>query len=106
MCDMHEFFIWYKVFFKFFYLFICVGNSWTTEEYLSSIIHHNIFISTAPRCGDSVNRERQLQLAVAWNRVDIAESEIFTEESKWKVCWIFIPQHYWILHSDWSWLIF
>ena len=29
--------------------------------------------------------ERQLELAVAWNRVDIAESEIFTEESKWKV---------------------
>ncbi|XP_031442375.1 transient receptor potential cation channel subfamily M member 2 [Clupea harengus] len=28
--------------------------------------------------------ERQLELAVAWNRVDIAESEIFTEESKWK----------------------
>ncbi|XP_072541667.1 transient receptor potential cation channel subfamily M member 2 [Salminus brasiliensis] len=30
------------------------------------------------------NRERQLELAVAWNRVDIAESEIFTEESQWK----------------------
>uniref|UniRef100_A0AAR2KSS3 TRPM SLOG domain-containing protein n=1 Tax=Pygocentrus nattereri TaxID=42514 RepID=A0AAR2KSS3_PYGNA len=29
-------------------------------------------------------RERQLELAVAWNRVDIAESEIFTEESHWK----------------------
>ncbi|KAG9271648.1 transient receptor potential cation channel subfamily M member 2-like [Astyanax mexicanus] len=29
------------------------------------------------------NRERQLELAVAWNRVDIAESEIFTEESQW-----------------------
>ncbi|KAL2081309.1 hypothetical protein ACEWY4_023162 [Coilia grayii] len=28
--------------------------------------------------------ERQLELAVAWNRVDIAESEIFTEESQWK----------------------
>ncbi|KAB5577294.1 hypothetical protein PHYPO_G00208240 [Pangasianodon hypophthalmus] len=40
----------------------------------------------APRCSDNVNRERQLQLAVAWNRVDIAESEIFTEESKWKSC--------------------
>ncbi|TSK92937.1 Transient receptor potential cation channel subfamily M member 2 [Bagarius yarrelli] len=38
----------------------------------------------APRCSDSVNRGRQLQLAVAWNRVDIAETEIFTEESKWK----------------------
>lgn len=40
----------------------------------------------APQCSDSVNRGRQLQLAVAWNRVDIAESELFTEESKWKVC--------------------
>ncbi|XP_041921258.1 transient receptor potential cation channel subfamily M member 2 [Alosa sapidissima] len=28
--------------------------------------------------------ERQLELAVAWNRVDIAESEIFTEESQWQ----------------------
>ncbi|XP_062313277.1 transient receptor potential cation channel subfamily M member 2 isoform X2 [Osmerus eperlanus] len=26
----------------------------------------------------------QLELAVAWNRVDIAESEIFTENSQWK----------------------
>ncbi|XP_076026101.1 transient receptor potential cation channel subfamily M member 2-like isoform X2 [Genypterus blacodes] len=28
--------------------------------------------------------ERQLELAIAWNRVDIAETEIFTEESQWK----------------------
>uniref|UniRef100_A0A6Q2YH30 Transient receptor potential cation channel, subfamily M, member 2 n=1 Tax=Esox lucius TaxID=8010 RepID=A0A6Q2YH30_ESOLU len=28
--------------------------------------------------------ERQLELAVAWNRVDIAKSDIFTEESQWK----------------------
>ncbi|XP_059896927.1 transient receptor potential cation channel subfamily M member 2 [Gadus macrocephalus] len=28
--------------------------------------------------------QRQLELAVAWNRVDIAENEIFTEESQWK----------------------
>ncbi|XP_072253281.1 transient receptor potential cation channel subfamily M member 2 [Leuresthes tenuis] len=27
---------------------------------------------------------RQLELAIAWNRVDIAETEIFTEESQWK----------------------
>ncbi|XP_026074779.1 transient receptor potential cation channel subfamily M member 2-like [Carassius auratus] len=27
--------------------------------------------------------ERQLQLAVAWNRVDIAESQIFTEDRQW-----------------------
>ncbi|XP_053352590.1 transient receptor potential cation channel subfamily M member 2 [Clarias gariepinus] len=40
----------------------------------------------APQCSDSVSRERQLQLAVAWNRVDIAERDIFTEESKWKSC--------------------
>ncbi|XP_038149242.1 transient receptor potential cation channel subfamily M member 2 [Cyprinodon tularosa] len=28
--------------------------------------------------------KRQLELAIAWNRVDIAEKEIFTEESQWK----------------------
>uniref|UniRef100_A0A671Z495 Transient receptor potential cation channel, subfamily M, member 2 n=1 Tax=Sparus aurata TaxID=8175 RepID=A0A671Z495_SPAAU len=28
--------------------------------------------------------KRQLELAIAWNRVDIAETEIFTEESHWK----------------------
>ncbi|KAK0151528.1 Transient receptor potential cation channel subfamily M member 2 [Merluccius polli] len=28
--------------------------------------------------------QRQLELAVAWNRVDIAQTEIFTEESQWK----------------------
>ncbi|KAJ8253025.1 hypothetical protein GJAV_G00208300 [Gymnothorax javanicus] len=28
--------------------------------------------------------EQELELAVAWNRVDIAKSEIFTEESQWK----------------------
>ncbi|XP_066542040.1 transient receptor potential cation channel subfamily M member 2-like [Hoplias malabaricus] len=33
---------------------------------------------------DKLNRERQLELAVAWNRVDIAQSDIFTEESQWK----------------------
>ncbi|XP_060786573.1 transient receptor potential cation channel subfamily M member 2-like [Neoarius graeffei] len=38
----------------------------------------------APLCSDSMNRERQLELTVVWNRVDIAQSEIFTEESKWK----------------------
>ncbi|XP_077947295.1 transient receptor potential cation channel subfamily M member 2-like [Gasterosteus aculeatus] len=33
---------------------------------------------------------RQLELAIAWNRVDLAETEIFTEESQWKsgeLCW-------------------
>uniref|UniRef100_A0A674A5H8 Transient receptor potential cation channel, subfamily M, member 2 n=1 Tax=Salmo trutta TaxID=8032 RepID=A0A674A5H8_SALTR len=28
--------------------------------------------------------ERQLELAVAWNRVDIAKTDIFTEDSQWK----------------------
>ncbi|XP_035248591.1 transient receptor potential cation channel subfamily M member 2 isoform X2 [Anguilla anguilla] len=30
------------------------------------------------------NWEQELELAVAWNRLDIAKSEIFTEESQWK----------------------
>ncbi|XP_055727936.1 transient receptor potential cation channel subfamily M member 2 isoform X3 [Salvelinus fontinalis] len=29
--------------------------------------------------------ERQLELAVAWNRVDIAKTDIFTEDSQWKL---------------------
>ncbi|XP_051566552.1 transient receptor potential cation channel subfamily M member 2 [Myxocyprinus asiaticus] len=33
--------------------------------------------------GSRQSWERQLELAVAWNRVDIAESEIFNEESQW-----------------------
>ncbi|KAL0985692.1 hypothetical protein UPYG_G00160580 [Umbra pygmaea] len=43
----------------------------------------------ANRSSDSEGREsweRQLELAVAWNRVDIASSDIFTEESQWKSC--------------------
>lgn len=31
------------------------------------------------------NWDHQLKLAVAWNRVDIARSEIFTDERPWKV---------------------
>ncbi|XP_065798979.1 transient receptor potential cation channel subfamily M member 2 isoform X3 [Muntiacus reevesi] len=31
------------------------------------------------------NWDHQLKLAVAWNRVDIAQSEIFTDERQWKV---------------------
>ncbi|XP_069052884.1 transient receptor potential cation channel subfamily M member 2 isoform X2 [Lepisosteus oculatus] len=41
----------------------------------------------ASKASDSLghgNWERQLELAVAWNRVDIAESEIFTEDRQWK----------------------
>ena len=28
----------------------------------------------------------QLKLALAWNRIDVAKSEIFTDETKWQVC--------------------
>lgn len=31
------------------------------------------------------NWDHQLKLAVAWNRVDIARSEIFTDDHDWKV---------------------
>uniref|UniRef100_A0A8C6XHV8 Transient receptor potential cation channel subfamily M member 2 n=1 Tax=Naja naja TaxID=35670 RepID=A0A8C6XHV8_NAJNA len=42
----------------------------------------------ASRCHDHFGHENwdyQLKLAVAWNRVDIARSEIFTEDHEWKV---------------------
>ncbi|XP_078142127.1 transient receptor potential cation channel subfamily M member 2 [Centroberyx gerrardi] len=41
----------------------------------------------ASKNSESLGRESwetQLELAVAWNRADIAETEIFTEESQWK----------------------
>ncbi|XP_041662819.1 transient receptor potential cation channel subfamily M member 2-like isoform X1 [Cheilinus undulatus] len=41
----------------------------------------------ASRISESLGIEswkRQLELAIAWNRVDIAETEIFTEENQWK----------------------
>uniref|UniRef100_A0A667XU13 Transient receptor potential cation channel, subfamily M, member 2 n=1 Tax=Myripristis murdjan TaxID=586833 RepID=A0A667XU13_9TELE len=41
----------------------------------------------ASRNSESLGRESwqtQLELAIAWNRADIAETEIFTEESQWK----------------------
>uniref|UniRef100_A0A670ZX39 Transient receptor potential cation channel subfamily M member 2 n=1 Tax=Pseudonaja textilis TaxID=8673 RepID=A0A670ZX39_PSETE len=41
----------------------------------------------ASRCHDHFGHENwdyQLKLAVAWNRVDIARSEIFTEDHEWK----------------------
>lgn len=36
----------------------------------------------------SANKERvtdQLKLALAWNRIDVAESDIFTEDKRWEV---------------------
>ncbi|XP_034059864.1 LOW QUALITY PROTEIN: transient receptor potential cation channel subfamily M member 2 [Gymnodraco acuticeps] len=41
----------------------------------------------ASRTSESLGTEswkRQLELAIAWNRVDIAETDIFTEERQWK----------------------
>ncbi|XP_067459474.1 transient receptor potential cation channel subfamily M member 2-like isoform X1 [Thunnus thynnus] len=38
----------------------------------------------ASRTCESVAWKRQLELAIAWNRVDIAKTEIFTEESQWE----------------------
>lgn len=47
-----------------------------------------LFLSAASRSHDHFGHENwdhQLKLAVAWNRVDIARSEIFTDERQWKV---------------------
>uniref|UniRef100_A0A667XU22 Transient receptor potential cation channel, subfamily M, member 2 n=1 Tax=Myripristis murdjan TaxID=586833 RepID=A0A667XU22_9TELE len=44
-------------------------------------------LSISSRNSESLGRESwqtQLELAIAWNRADIAETEIFTEESQWK----------------------
>ncbi|XP_061081599.1 transient receptor potential cation channel subfamily M member 2-like isoform X1 [Conger conger] len=38
----------------------------------------------ASRSSGQETWEQELELAVAWNRLDIAKSEIFTEESQWK----------------------
>ncbi|XP_028993467.1 transient receptor potential cation channel subfamily M member 2 isoform X2 [Betta splendens] len=40
--------------------------------------------SRSSECLGAEHWKRQLELAIAWNRVDIAETEIFTEESQWK----------------------
>lgn len=45
-------------------------------------------MNSASKTSESLGSDswkRQLELAIAWNRVDIAETEIFTEESQWKV---------------------
>jgi len=34
--------------------------------------------------GDEVQRLSQLQLAITWNRVDIAQEEIFREDILWR----------------------
>ena len=53
---------------------------------LKSPMH--VLLPTASRSLDHFGHENwdhQLKLAVAWNRVDIAQSEIFTDERQWKV---------------------
>uniref|UniRef100_A0A8C6UEA6 Transient receptor potential cation channel, subfamily M, member 2 n=1 Tax=Neogobius melanostomus TaxID=47308 RepID=A0A8C6UEA6_9GOBI len=40
--------------------------------------------SRSGECLGGESSQRQLELAVAWNRVDIAKTEIFTDESQWK----------------------
>lgn len=45
-------------------------------------------LHTASRSSETLTLDcwkTQLELAVAWNRVDIAKTEIFTEDSLWSV---------------------
>lgn len=48
------------------------------------LLLHNSASKTSEALG-SESWKRQLELAIAWNRVDIAKTEIFSEESHWKV---------------------
>ncbi|XP_062862686.1 transient receptor potential cation channel subfamily M member 2 [Trichomycterus rosablanca] len=48
-----------------------------------AILHAFLKASQSSDTGGKQSRERQLELAVAWNRVDIAEDYIFTEERNW-----------------------
>lgn len=53
---------------------------------MKSPVH--VLLTTASRSLDHYGHENwdhQLKLAVTWNRVDIAQSEIFTDERQWKV---------------------
>lgn len=55
---------------------------------LTWVILGSITLHAASRNQDHFGRENwdhQLKLAVAWNRVDIARSEIFTDDHDWKV---------------------
>lgn len=58
------------------------------ENLSHTVIGVRINSVSASRTSKSLGAEhwkRQLELAIAWNRVDIAKTEIFTEESQWKV---------------------
>uniref|UniRef100_A0A3B3ZW62 Uncharacterized protein n=1 Tax=Periophthalmus magnuspinnatus TaxID=409849 RepID=A0A3B3ZW62_9GOBI len=53
----------------------------------NTVVKKILIVLSASRSGQgivSVDYQRQLELAVAWNRVDIANTEIFTDESQWK----------------------
>ena len=47
-----------------------------TVSQLSNLILHTVFSA------NKANFQAQLKLALAWNRIDVAESEIFTEDTK------------------------
>ncbi|MGH0117658.1 UNVERIFIED_CONTAM: hypothetical protein FKN15_041850 [Acipenser sinensis] len=54
---------------------------------LEKLIYEQTLGSTASKSLDNQGKENwdhQLKLAVAWNRVDIAKSEIFTDDKQWK----------------------
>ncbi|XP_043916462.1 transient receptor potential cation channel subfamily M member 2-like [Protopterus annectens] len=56
-----------------------------SNQDIDTVILHALL--KAARCHDSLGRENwdhQLKLAVAWNRVDVARTMIFTDERQWK----------------------
>lgn len=52
------------------------GNKNRTTSQLSHLILHSVLSA------NKANFQAQLKLALAWNRIDVAESEIFTEDTK------------------------
>lgn len=61
----------------------CVCNRYSDNIYLSVSILPSASKTDESRGGESW--KRQLELAITWNRVDLAKTEIFTEQSMWKV---------------------
>ena len=54
---------------------ITVDKNQTVSQ-LSNLILHPVLSA------NKANFQAQLKLALAWNRIDVAESEIFTEDTK------------------------
>jgi len=70
-----------------FQLFQCDDFSTLKTEF-SDVDLITVNFHSASRNSETLGMEswkRQLELAITWNRVDLAETEIFTEESQWKV---------------------